>query len=145
MADGAALPATVAVVDGICMGFGLGLALHADVQVLTENANCAMPENLIGLWPDVGFAAAVAEAPGSAGVFAALTGRRLTAADLAYLRPGAGPAAGQGPSTRDGGPRLQLPTTKSCLLGDHPRGHPLGKDLRRRVPQRRHRERRTPE
>lgn len=91
-ADGAALPATVAVVDGICMGFGLGLALHADVQVLTENANCAMPENLIGLWPDVGFAAAVAEAPGSAGVFAALTGRRLTAADLAYLRPGAGPA-----------------------------------------------------
>lgn len=48
-------PKTVmAVVDGITMGGGLGLAAGADIVVATENTLMAMPETRIGFFPDVG-------------------------------------------------------------------------------------------
>ena len=38
----------VALIDGICMGGGIGLSVHAPYRVATEHAAFAMPETAIG-------------------------------------------------------------------------------------------------
>lgn len=48
-------PKTVVVLaDGITMGGGLGLAAGADLVIATERTRMAMPETIIGFFPDVG-------------------------------------------------------------------------------------------
>jgi enoyl-CoA hydratase len=48
-------PKTVVVLaDGITMGGGLGLAAGADLVIATERTHMAMPETIIGFFPDVG-------------------------------------------------------------------------------------------
>jgi enoyl-CoA hydratase len=44
----------VVMAHGISMGGGLGLAAGADIVVATETTRMAMPETLIGFFPDVG-------------------------------------------------------------------------------------------
>lgn len=44
----------VALIDGLCMGGGMGLSIHGTVWVATAAASFAMPEIGIGLFPDVG-------------------------------------------------------------------------------------------
>lgn len=44
----------IAIVDGITMGGGLGLAAGADIVIATERTRMAMPETRIGFFPDVG-------------------------------------------------------------------------------------------
>ncbi|MFW6112767.1 MAG: enoyl-CoA hydratase/isomerase family protein [Thermodesulfobacteriota bacterium] len=44
----------VVLADGITMGGGLGLAAGADLVIATERTRMAMPETLIGFFPDVG-------------------------------------------------------------------------------------------
>jgi enoyl-CoA hydratase len=44
----------VVLAQGICMGGGLGLAAGADLVIATETTRMAMPETLIGFFPDVG-------------------------------------------------------------------------------------------
>ena len=64
----------VALMDGIVMGGGMGLAQGADIRVVTERTKMAMPETRIGFIPDVGGAFLLSRAPGALGLHAALTG-----------------------------------------------------------------------
>ncbi|MGN6524905.1 MAG: enoyl-CoA hydratase/isomerase family protein [Burkholderiaceae bacterium] len=72
---------TFVVMDGITMGGGMGLAQGASLRIATAHAKLAMPETLIGLFPDVGGGWFLARLPGRLGEFLGLTGRALGAAD----------------------------------------------------------------
>ena len=74
-----------AIVDGIVMGGGVGISEPADVRIATERTTYAMPETGIGLFPDVGGGWFLPRLPGQAGVWLALTGARLKAADTVAL------------------------------------------------------------
>jgi enoyl-CoA hydratase len=71
----------IALVDGIVMGGGVGLAMHAAHTVASERFVFAMPEVGIGFFPDVGAAWLLPRLPFRAGVYFALTGLRADAGD----------------------------------------------------------------
>ena len=76
---------TVALMNGITMGGGVGISLPCTHRVATEHTRLAMPETGIGLFPDVGGGWYLSRLPGRIGQFMALTGARLDAAECAYL------------------------------------------------------------
>ena len=76
---------TIAIMDGITMGGGVGISLPCDFRVATENTRLAMPETGIGLFPDVGGGWYLSRLPGRVGQFMALTGARLDGAECHYL------------------------------------------------------------
>ena len=76
---------TIAIMDGITMGGGVGISLPCQVRVATENTRFAMPETGIGLFPDVGGGWYLSRLPGRVGQFMALTGARLDGAECKYL------------------------------------------------------------
>ena len=71
----------VAIMDGITMGGGVGIAAHGSVRVVTERSTVAMPETGIGFIPDVGGTYLLARAPGELGTHLALTGSPIGAGD----------------------------------------------------------------
>jgi enoyl-CoA hydratase len=75
----------VVLVDGLCLGGGMGLAVHAAHCVATERASFAMPEMTIGLFPDIGAGYFLTQLPDGVGLWLALTGARLTAAQALAL------------------------------------------------------------
>ena len=76
---------TIALMDGITMGGGVGIALPCTYRVATENTRLAMPETSIGLFPDVGGGWFLPRLPGRVGQFMVLTGARLDGAECHYL------------------------------------------------------------
>ena len=72
---------TFALMDGITMGGGMGLAQGCSMRIVTEHGKLAMPETNIGLFPDVGGGWFLARTPGHLGEFLGLTGHVLGAAD----------------------------------------------------------------
>jgi len=74
----------IAVMDGVVMGGGVGLAAHASHRIVTEHSAVAMPEAGIGFFPDVGVSFLLARSPGYAGTHLALTGDRAGAADAIH-------------------------------------------------------------
>jgi enoyl-CoA hydratase len=76
---------TVAIMDGITMGGGVGISMPCDFRIATENTRFAMPETSIGLFPDVGGGWYLPRLPGRVGEFMALTGARLDGAECLYL------------------------------------------------------------
>jgi len=71
----------VALMDGIVMGGGVGVAAHGSVRVVTDTTKMAMPEVGIGFIPDVGGQLILSRAPGLLGLHAALTGATFGAGD----------------------------------------------------------------
>jgi len=67
----------VALIDGITMGGGVGLSVHAPYRVATKKTLFAMPETGIGLIPDVGGSYFLPRLEGELGTYLALTGHRL--------------------------------------------------------------------
>jgi enoyl-CoA hydratase len=74
----------VAMVDGICMGGGVGLSVHGTVRVATERAVFAMPETAIGFFPDVGASYFLPRMPGALGTYYGLTGARASSGDAIH-------------------------------------------------------------
>lgn len=75
----------ISLIDGIVMGGGVGVSLHGRYRVAGERYLFAMPEVGIGFFPDVGATYALPRLPGSAGIYLALTGDRVGAADALAL------------------------------------------------------------
>jgi enoyl-CoA hydratase len=66
------------------MGGGVGISVHGSHRVAGDRTMVAMPEVGIGLFPDVGGSYFLPRLPGRLGLFLALTGWRLNAADALY-------------------------------------------------------------
>ena len=74
----------VALIDGICMGGGIGVSVHGGIRVTTERAMYAMPETAIAMFPDVGASYFLPRLPGALGLYLGLTGTRLHGADAVH-------------------------------------------------------------
>jgi enoyl-CoA hydratase len=97
----------VALIDGICMGGGIGVSVHAPYRVATEHAMFAMPETAIGFFPDIGATFFLPRLPGQIGTYLGLTGARVLGADAVHA----------GFATQFT-PRAQLPTLSQALARD---------------------------
>jgi len=74
----------VALIDGVCMGGGIGLAVHGSIRVVSDAALLAMPETAIGFFPDVGASFILPRLRPGFGMFLGLTGTRANGAAAAY-------------------------------------------------------------
>ena len=97
----------VAVMDGIVMGGGVGIALPARHRIATERTILAMPEATIGLFPDVGGGWYLSRLPGRIGQYLALSAARLDGAEVHAL----GMATAYVPSER-------IEEVKAALIAD---------------------------
>ncbi|WP_166982694.1 enoyl-CoA hydratase/isomerase family protein [Paramicrobacterium fandaimingii] len=100
----------VALMDGVTMGGGVGVASHGSIRVVTERSTVAMPETRIGLAPDIGGTWLLSRAPGEIGTYLGLNAATMTGADAVWC----GFADHLVPSTN-------LPELRDALLaGDDP-------------------------
>lgn len=67
----------IAFMDGITMGGGVGLSVHAPFRIATERTKMAMPETGIGFFPEVGGSFFLPRLDGKLGTYMALTGEML--------------------------------------------------------------------
>ncbi|XP_019696113.1 3-hydroxyisobutyryl-CoA hydrolase, mitochondrial isoform X2 [Harpegnathos saltator] len=72
----------IAFINGITMGGGVGLSVHGKYRVATEKTLFAMPETMIGLFPDVGGTYFLPRLKGKLGLYLGLTGHRLKGVDV---------------------------------------------------------------
>ena len=74
----------VAYMDGITMGGGAGLSVHAPIRIATERTVYAMPETSIGFFPDVGGSFFLSRLDGEVGTYLALSGSTLHGVNAFY-------------------------------------------------------------
>jgi enoyl-CoA hydratase len=72
---------TVPLINGMVMGGGVGITQYGTHRVAGENYSFAMPETLIGLFPDVGVCHVLARLPDQVGMYLGLTGRSIGRAE----------------------------------------------------------------
>ena len=73
-----------ALMDGIVMGGGMGIGQGAALRIVGDRTRMAMPETVIGLFPDVGASWFLSRVPGEVGIYLGLLGPTVTAADAIY-------------------------------------------------------------
>jgi enoyl-CoA hydratase/carnithine racemase len=71
--------------DGVVMGGGLSMFVGASHRVVTETSRLAMPEVGIGLFPDAAASWFLQRGRGRIGLFLALTGTVMNAADALFM------------------------------------------------------------
>jgi enoyl-CoA hydratase len=76
---------TVALIDGLVMGSGVGISAYATHRVAGPGYRFAMPETAIGFFPDVGMAHVLSRMPSQIGVYLGLTGHAIGRADALAL------------------------------------------------------------
>lgn len=76
---------TVPLINGMVMGGGVGISQFGTHRVAGETYSFAMPETLIGLFPDVGMVHVFARLPDHVGMYLGLTGRSIGRADAYAL------------------------------------------------------------
>lgn len=76
----------VALMDGITMGGGMGLAQAADIRVVTERTRMSMPETKIGFLPDAGATRFLNAMSMEFALYVGLTGISLSGPDALRLR-----------------------------------------------------------
>lgn len=74
----------IALMDGIVMGGGMGVAQGASLRVVTERTRLAMPETGIGLMPDVGASHFLSHMQRELAFYLGLTGHTIGAADALF-------------------------------------------------------------
>lgn len=74
----------ISFMDGITMGGGVGLSIHAPFRIATERTIFAMPETTIGFFPDVGASFFLPRMNGAIGTYLALTSEQLKGANVFY-------------------------------------------------------------
>jgi enoyl-CoA hydratase len=76
----------IAVMNGITMGGGYGIAGHCRYRIATERTVFAMPEVGIGFYPDVGSVFHLLRAPNFYGHYLALTGLSINGSEMVHAR-----------------------------------------------------------
>ncbi|ASD11725.1 enoyl-CoA hydratase/isomerase family protein [Pseudomonas aeruginosa] len=76
----------LALMDGLVLGGGMGLAQGAALRVISERVKMAMPEVGIGFYPDVGGSYFLSHLLGELGTYLGVTGIQLRAADALHAR-----------------------------------------------------------
>jgi enoyl-CoA hydratase/carnithine racemase len=74
----------IAFLDGIVMGGGMGISQSSRLRIVGDRTRMAMPEVAIGFFPDVGGSYFLSRLPGRIGLYLALSGAQLRAADALY-------------------------------------------------------------
>lgn len=75
----------IAFMDGITMGGGVGLSVHAPIRIATERTRFAMPETTIGFFPEVGGSFFLPRLDGALGTYLALTSENLNGVNALYV------------------------------------------------------------
>lgn len=74
----------ISLIDGICMGGGMGISVHGSHRIVTEKAILAMPETGIGFFPDVGASYFLNQCPREIGTLMGIVGEKINGADAIY-------------------------------------------------------------
>lgn len=101
---------TIAFMDGITMGGGVGISQPCAIRIVTDRTVYAMPETGIGLFTDVGGGRYLSRMPGRTGRYVGLTGARLNGAECLATSLGTHYVAGD-----------DVEPLKAAILGN-PRG-----------------------
>ncbi len=72
--------------NGVVMGGGVGLSIYGNYRLVNETSRFAMPETIIGFFPDVGASYFLSNIPKNIGKYLGLTGHTLKANEMLYFK-----------------------------------------------------------